>query len=613
MAQTIASLAIRLDVESAQLKKQLDDVTKSIKAMERETARATRENVKAAKDFQAALSKTAVVAAAAGAAIIKALSYADEVQDLADAFDISIASVIGFRNSLALAGGKAENLSTTLSKLANNAQQAREGTDSAREAFDKLGISGEDVENLGLDDLFRRVASSLAAIEDPVQRNAVAFEVLGKAAKGVDWKKYAEEYGEQVQVSEEVAKAIQEGAMAWENLERAGKKALEAILLLAQPVISAINWIANALNKTKSGQESGSLFAAEFGGIEGFGGATGIDLPPPPDVMAKPSPSGKAPASKKGGYSQIAKSQEGFAAQAESVRQQTLEYARLTELAIRRQQIESQTINMTANQREIFEALNKVEEERAQLLQKTNAALSEEEKKGKKANQEKITALKDQIKAINELKDTEKAAIEEIILLRQAEQNSFETGWNRAFRQFAEDAGNYAKMGEQAFSSFATNMERALDNFVKTGKLNFKDFAASVIQDLIRIQLRAQATALLRQATGAIMGAYSSYTQGDISKGISYQGRASGGPVSAGETYTVGEKGPELFVPNRSGTIIPNHRIGDAMGSITNVTNNYIEAIDVKSFEDRLLGSHNAVWAANQYANKSLATGRMRT
>jgi hypothetical protein len=47
-------------------------------------------------------------------------------------------------------------------------------------------------------------------------------------------------------------------------------------------------------------------------------------------------------------------------------------------------------------------------------------------------------------------------------------------------------------------------------------------------------------------------------------------GMASGGPVSAGSTYTVGERGPELFVPSTSGTIIPN-------GGTTNsaVTNNF--------------------------------------
>jgi len=49
------------------------------------------------------------------------------------------------------------------------------------------------------------------------------------------------------------------------------------------------------------------------------------------------------------------------------------------------------------------------------------------------------------------------------------------------------------------------------------------------------------------------------------------------------------------------------------MGSTTNFTNNYINAIDAKSFEERLLSSSNAIWAANQYANKNLATNFGRT
>lgn len=38
--------------------------------------------------------------------------------------------------------------------------------------------------------------------------------------------------------------------------------------------------------------------------------------------------------------------------------------------------------------------------------------------------------------------------------------------------------------------------------------------------------------------------------------------RANGGPVSAGSPYVVGERGPELFVPGRSGTIVPNDKMG---------------------------------------------------
>jgi hypothetical protein len=38
--------------------------------------------------------------------------------------------------------------------------------------------------------------------------------------------------------------------------------------------------------------------------------------------------------------------------------------------------------------------------------------------------------------------------------------------------------------------------------------------------------------------------------------------RAHGGPVLAARPYIVGEKGPELMVPNRSGMVIPNHQLG---------------------------------------------------
>ena len=45
--------------------------------------------------------------------------------------------------------------------------------------------------------------------------------------------------------------------------------------------------------------------------------------------------------------------------------------------------------------------------------------------------------------------------------------------------------------------------------------------------------------------------------------------RAGGGPVSAGGRYIVGERGPELFVPRGSGTIIPNHQLGRGGMNVT--------------------------------------------
>jgi phage-related minor tail protein len=174
-----------------------------------------------------------------------------------------------------------------------------------------------------------------------------------------------------------------------------------------------------------------------------------------------------------------------------------------------------------------------------------------------------------------------------------------------------------AKRTQQVFDSVFGNLSSAIDNFVRTGKLSMKDLARSVIQDLIAIQMKA---ALLRFLGGAFANISAAATYGTIpgsqqtsmlaAQDAGFKPRANGGPVSANGSYLVGERGPELFMPSGSGTIIPNNQMG--MGGTTNVTNNYINAIDAKSFEDRLLGSSNAIWAANQYANKQLASNGRR-
>lgn len=55
-------------------------------------------------------------------------------------------------------------------------------------------------------------------------------------------------------------------------------------------------------------------------------------------------------------------------------------------------------------------------------------------------------------------------------------------------------------------------------------------------------------------------------------------GRATGGAVTQGTAYMVGERGPELFVPNTSGSIVPNNALG---GNTINI--NVSGAIDPES------------------------------
>jgi hypothetical protein len=82
---------------------------------------------------------------------------------------------------------------------------------------------------------------------------------------------------------------------------------------------------------------------------------------------------------------------------------------------------------------------------------------------------------------------------------------------------------------------------------------------------------------------------------------IGYGGaRAGGGSVNNSNAFLVGERGPELFVPNSAGTIIPSERLGSGMGEVT--VNLNINAVDAASFDDLLLSRKNLIVGTIQQA-----------
>lgn len=66
--------------------------------------------------------------------------------------------------------------------------------------------------------------------------------------------------------------------------------------------------------------------------------------------------------------------------------------------------------------------------------------------------------------------------------------------------------------------------------------------------------------------------------------------QAAGGPVTGGTSYLVGEKGPELFTPSRSGSIIPNHKIGGGGGGVVVNINGLISSREVaEQYADQIV------------------------
>lgn len=100
---------------------------------------------------------------------------------------------------------------------------------------------------------------------------------------------------------------------------------------------------------------------------------------------------------------------------------------------------------------------------------------------------------------------------------------------------------NFANQATDAFLAFADGSKSASEAF--------SDFATSMLRDIARM--------IIQQL---ILNAISSFMPSSSVPGASgsFPKRASGGPVEVGIPYTKDEAGPEIFVPNERGKILPN-------------------------------------------------------
>lgn len=124
-----------------------------------------------------------------------------------------------------------------------------------------------------------------------------------------------------------------------------------------------------------------------------------------------------------------------------------------------------------------------------------------------------------------------------------------------AFEKYIEAANDLKSATEKMALDGLGRLEDSFAGVV-TGTMSakeaFRGMANSILSDLARIAAR--------KALGSIMGGMGG---GGNPLGALFGGfRANGGSVTAGKAYVVGERGAEMFVPNQSGTIVPNNAMG---------------------------------------------------
>ena len=149
------------------------------------------------------------------------------------------------------------------------------------------------------------------------------------------------------------------------------------------------------------------------------------------------------------------------------------------------------------------------------------------------------------------------------------ESRKWNTGWKSAFDQYVEDATNAATLAKDVFNSVVGSMNSALDNFVMTGKFNFSSLATSIIQDLLKIQLKASLAGVLKAGASGLSSMF----------GGAF---ADGGNIPSGKFGLVGEAGPELVAGPATVTSAKD-TAGMIGGGDTNNHYYNIQAVDSKS------------------------------
>jgi len=135
------------------------------------------------------------------------------------------------------------------------------------------------------------------------------------------------------------------------------------------------------------------------------------------------------------------------------------------------------------------------------------------------------------------------------------------TDAEKKLKETIEEIVKLEEQRRQFGMEFGARIAESFEEAILSGT-KLREVIRALAQDLLRMIFREQITKPMASGLGTFFANL-------------FTGKATGGPVSGGTPYMVGEKGPELFVPGSSGSIIPNHRLGSGNGGGSPVIVNY--------------------------------------
>jgi lambda family phage tail tape measure protein len=181
----------------------------------------------------------------------------------------------------------------------------------------------------------------------------------------------------------------------------------------------------------------------------------------------------------------------------------------------------------------------------------------------------------------------------------QEQQSTFSYGWEKAYREYAENANDAARAGADAFRKATKGMEDSIVGFAKTGKFEWKSFVADMAETILRSNVQKLIANLFG---GGGMGGGSGSSSGYYNSGNQQRFGgyfAQGGMIPAGKFGVVGESGAEFVSGPAQVTPMPTQ----------SVTYN-INAVDALSFRQLVARDPGFIHAVAAQGARTIPGGR---
>ncbi len=502
--------------------------------------------------------------AAIGASIKGAIATGDQLNKLSQKTGIAVEDLSALAYAGELADVSIEALAEGIKKLSVNMAEAATNTNSkAAEAFKALNVSVKDTQgNLRASDaVLGDLADRFAAMEDGAGKTALAVALFGRAGSELipflnqgregmaELRKEAERLG--LVMSGETAKAAEEFN---DNLKKLTLSASALGRSIAEDILPPMAKLLGLMVDAK--KDGAGLFGSIAVALRS------LDAEAPLDELRKRAGTlqGRiSDATAPGGFNIKSRVE---ADRAELARLQQIIAKRLKEAEDFGPPVAPAVKRPAPSVADGAGTANKKKSRLQELIELGEKNLS--------ASQfgfdEPTRSVGDAERQFEADLERRRLAMEKMAEQRM-EMKRIETEGEEAIRESLEKTGRAMQDQTDIARDLGLTFASAFEDAVISGK-KFSDVLQSLGKDIARIVLRKTVTEPLGNAVGDLFKGF------DLGKIFNFSGaRAGGGSVIGGDAYLIGERGPELFVPGSSGTVVPNSAMGGS-----NVVVNVIEA-----------------------------------